>query len=310
MSVARTTFCDRIGSMRKAITQFNLHDLPPTQANKDHNDSARIIRNGLAVQCFNIFEDFVRGRTNEILAELSASGVPFTNLPDDLRWAATVDSIKAIDFQLKLRDVNDRIRYAQDQSESISSTKSPALRLAEVAFFHSSSNISKDQFRDALKAFSIDKPWIQISGLSSRLGVSGVPAETIYAGLAERRHKAAHDPRAAVTETDLKQSINDAMALAVCFDLLLSRVLGLAIKDLIAVAAGSSTLLPSHTLVQLRFIKLIAGRFGEMGEGARRCVKKHADLNALLPVAQNRAKKRGSALVIFDASGSLATWSV
>lgn len=127
MSVARTTFCNRIATIREAINTFNLRDRPLIPANATHNNSARIIRNGLAVQCFNIFEDFIKARTAEVLAAISSSGVVFSNLPENLQWAATVETVKAIDFQMKFRDTNDRIRYAQDYSGKIFSTKTHCL---------------------------------------------------------------------------------------------------------------------------------------------------------------------------------------
>ena len=309
MSTARTTFCARIATIRGAIQNFNLRDLPPTPSNLLHNASARIIRNGLAVQCFNIFEDFIRGRTAEILATISNSGLPFRHLPEDLQWAATVDAIKALDFQLKLRDANDRVRYAQDYSEKISSTKLSPMTLAEITFFHSSSNVGKEQFRDALAAFAVASPWTQCSGLCSRVGVSGMPADTVFQSFAQRRHHAAHNPNASISEIDLNQSLLDATGLAMCFDILVS-IATTTICKLRAPHVAAAPAIVSQTVIPLRFIKFANGRYCESKDGGSRNVRTNVNQAALVPDAIKRSSRENGALVIFDDAGLPARWAV
>ncbi len=144
------------------MVDFALHDLPATPQNLARNESARIIRNGLVVQCFNTFEDFLRERIAEILNLIESSNLAFLHLPDDLRKAATLESLKAIIFQLKLQDAPSRIGFVQDHCEKISSTKNAPFSLSEFSFFHANSNVTKDDLRSALSAFMIDKPWDQI----------------------------------------------------------------------------------------------------------------------------------------------------
>ena len=50
-----------------------------------HNDSARVLRNGLAVVVFASLESFARDRIGEILSRISLTSIPFDDLPDKLR---------------------------------------------------------------------------------------------------------------------------------------------------------------------------------------------------------------------------------
>lgn len=307
MSAARDAFCERIGAIRGAITDFKLADLPLGPLNASHNKSARIIRNGLAVQCFNVFEDFVKARTGEILAEISAAGIPFGSLPEEFRRAATVDAIKAINYQMTLPHIADRVRYAQDYGERVASTKGAPFQLAEIAFFHSSPNISKEHFQAALSAFDVEKAWPQVSGLSSRIGTSAVPAENVFLSLAQRRHRAAHDAGASVSELDLSQSLRDAVGLAVSFDILISK----ATPRMCNRASGTAPL-PAfeQSRIPLRFIKFNRRRFVEIKEGASRGVRANSDALALLPSAAARAARESGVLVVYDETGIPSHWIV
>lgn len=307
MSTARTTFRSRIATIRSAIDDFLLQDLPATPANLARNRSAKVIRNGLAVQTFNIFEDFVRGRTKEVLAEISATSPAFTHLPDALQKATTVEIMRAVQFQLRLQDKSSHISFTQGTCGEVFSTSTGAIGLPSLAFFHATSNISKDQFRDALAAFGVDSPWFQVSGLCSRLGTSGVPAQDLFTNFANRRHTAAHDPNASVSELDLKQSLRDAVSLGGCFDILLSHCS----KSLCSLLAKPTTpLLGNHNSIPIRFIKFSGGRYGEIRENGTKFFRTAPDYTALVPNATIRAATEKAVLAVFDNTGHFIQWSL
>lgn len=307
MSAARKTFYSRIGTIRSAISDFGLRDLPPIPSNNAHNSSVRVIRNGLAIQTFNTLEDFIKARTREALRLISDSGVQFSDLPERLQKASTIDVISAIQFQLKLQDISGKVAYTQDHSIRIGTTVNPPLDLPEIAFFHSSSNISPDHYRDSLKAFSIKNPWTQIGGFISRIGVSAVAGETLFRELAKTRHEAAHDPTANVSEVDLKQALRDATSLAAGFDILLSYCL----RSIIVLSAQPSAhILTDHNAIPVRFIKYSNPRFGEIREGGHRVFRTATTPVTLIPGARARAGREHGALVVFDASGNLTSWEL
>lgn len=305
MSAARSTFCNRIATIRSAIDDFRLQDLPATPANLAHNRSARVIRNGLAVQAFNTFEDFTRGRMREVLSQISASSPAFCHLPDAFQKAATVDIMAAVQFQLKLQEPANRIAFTQTSCGDVFSTSTGAISIPALGFFHSSSNITKDQFRDALVAFGVDQPWTQISGLCSRIGVSGIPAQDLFIDLANRRHTAAHDPNASVSELDLSQSLRDAVSLGSCFDILLTHC-SARLSSLLA--KPTSPILGGHGSLPIRFIKHAGGRYGEIKELGSKFFRTATDYATLIPAASARAAREGAILAIFDDRSHLVQW--
>jgi hypothetical protein len=307
MSAARQNVCVRLGATRRAVSHFKLQDLPLSPANDPHNSSVRIIRNGLAVQCFNILEDFAKARIAEILNDISASRVRFQHLPQALQRASTIDSVSAIAFQVKLREKTDQISFVQQYTTSVASTSAAIVQLSDISFFHTSSNISKDQFCSSLSAFSIDRPWDQISGLCSRLGLSGLPSNTIFTSLAQRRHAAAHNASVAVSETDLLQSLTDAYGLAVSFDILLSKA---AQKIIALTATPPSTFnsIANHANIPLRFIKATRRGFSETKEGTTRNIRTNTTPEPLIASASIRARKENGALIVYDSVGSVVEW--
>lgn len=249
----------------------------------------------------------MKGRMGEALISISQSSVQFGNLPDKLQRATTIDVISAIQFQLKFQDAVNRIAYAQDYSLRIGTTVNPPLDLPVIAFFHSSSNISHEQFSDGLKAFSVENPWAQMGGLFSRWGVSAVSGETLFKDLANQRHKAAHDPSASVSEVDLLQSLRDATSLAAGFDVLLSHSLR---KILQLTAQPTTTLLTDHNVIAARFIRYSNPRFGEIREGGQRFFRTASDAGSLLSGARSRAATEKGAMLVFDAAGNLVSWEL
>lgn len=311
MISSRSIIIERLSAIRRAVTQFGLQDKPLGATNLTHNATVRIIRNGLAVQCFNMFEGFIKVRTKEALLDISNSAVVFRFLPSKLQHAATVDAIRAIDYQLRTREKDEKVSYAQQLSASVASTSGLPMRLPDIAFFHSSANISRDQYRDALFAFGVDVPWTQVSGLSSRLGLSAFPAENVFTALAQRRHSAAHDPSAAVSESDLLQSVADAYGLAICFDILMSKAVA-ALVNLTALPPASFRSVKDHRQIPLRFLRPagLGSAYAEVREGSRRSTRKASSMAVLLDDALIRTRREGGILVAYNDGGFVEDWHV
>lgn len=307
MSQARATFWQRVGAIRTAIADFSLIDLPLLPSNVSRNASVRVIRSGLAVQCFNILEDFVKSRTAEALSSVSNSGVQFGWLPEALQEAATLGAVRAIGVQAKRRPRTDRVLYAQTYGARIASTQTGTMQLADIGFFHTGSTIGADEVRDALAAFGVRSPWNQLSGLLSRIGLSALPAENVFSTLARRRHAAAHDPNTTVSENDLAQSTVDATGVGLGFDLLLSRAT-MSLSQLGAPVTNHSPLVSDHKNIPLRFIRARGGRYCEIKEAGRRSVALHDDWQGLLPAAKARAAANAEALVVLDRMTPAVSW--
>jgi hypothetical protein len=306
MSAARSKFCQRLSSIRTAMVDFALHDFPATPQNLARNESARIIRNGLVVQCFNTFEDFLRERIAEILNLIESSNLAFLHLPNDLRKAATLESLKAIIFQLKLQDAASRIGFVQDHCEKIGSTKNAPFSLSEFSFFHANSNVTKDDLRSALSAFMIDKPWDQIRNLCSRLGLSAMAAETVFLNFSQRRHNAAHRANTSTSEVDLTQSLLDATGLSLGFDVLVTKAANYICNSQVGLNTNQFILIGSS--IPIRSIKFKSGKFMEIKEGASRSAKSDVRASTLIPRALQRAQNENGVLVVYDELGRVVEW--
>ena len=307
MSTARTVFWRRVSAISTAVRDFTLQDFPLLPANTSRNASVRVIRSGLAVQCFNILEDFLKARTSEALAKLNSSGVQFAWLPEQLQEAATVGTVKAIGVQVRRKERVDRVSYAQLYGAKIASTQTGAMELADIGFFHAGSNIDGEDLRQALAAFCVAEPWTQLTGMLSRVGISGLPAKEVFTSLARRRHSAAHDPNTTVSESDLLQSVVDATGIALGYDLLLSRA-ATALSRLTTPTTGRRVLNIGHLSIPLRFIRSRGAVFGEIKENGKRSVALSADVQALLPGAKARAEANVEALIVGDSVMPASCW--
>ena len=108
---------------------------------------------------------------------------------------------------------------------------------------------------------------------------------------------------------DLKQSLSDAAALAICFDILSSKAM-FGICKLKSAHLKGGWIIHDQALIPLRFIKHSKGQFCEIKEGGKRSVRVHADNLALVPAATTRTKRESGALLVYDAGGFPVTWFV
>jgi hypothetical protein len=310
MSVARRAFCERIATIRGAVDAFNLRDMPLHHSNATtHNASVRVIRNGLVIQCFNTFEDFLKARMCEVLLSLSGRLLSIQQLPEKLRDAATVGVISAIQFQLKLQDASSKVRFIQDCAGKIFSTTLGSIQLPEIMFFHGASNISHEQYKDALAAFGVKDPWDQIRHLCSRIGISGMPPQEVFKGFATRRHQAAHEAGTTISELDLLQSTVDATGLALCFDVLLTNAARI-IPAQPPISATTPSAVFNQASIPIRFIKNSGVRFIEIKEGSTRAFRRSMDSTQLTLDALNRSRAESGLLVKSDPTGIPFEWEL
>ncbi|MFZ4595507.1 MAG: HEPN domain-containing protein [Verrucomicrobiaceae bacterium] len=309
MSAARKAFCERIATIREAVDAFNLRDMPLHSSNATHNASVRVIRNGLVIQCFNTFEDFLKARMSEVLTSLSARLRSIQHLPEKLRDAATVGVISAIQFQLKLQDASSKARFVQDCAGKIFSTTLGSIQLPEIMFFHSASNISHEQYKEALSAFGIQSTWDQVRNLCSRIGISGMPPQEVFRSFATRRHQAAHEAGTTISELDLLQSIIDATGLALCFDVLLTNAAHI-VPSHSSISATTPRALVDQASIPIRFIKSDGGRFIEIKEGSTRAFRINRDLTKITLDALNRSRAESGLLVKCDSVGIPIEWDL
>ncbi|MEI6766364.1 MAG: HEPN domain-containing protein [Bacteroidota bacterium] len=305
MPTAKQNFLERLFIIEKTLSTPNIRDGLPTQT--EHNNIARLLRNGLAVVGFVALEDFIKNRTIEILNEIATSHIPFSNLTEDLRFYSIVDVLKSV-MRIANFESNriDKISFVQNETRIISSSLNPSYDLNKYTFGFSNSNINKDEIRKILKAFNISDSWNKQTALASIIGITSLPLENSFTNAASRRHQAAHDTSSTIPIGDLIQYINEAIAIALTFDALLSHSKTKLIND--NTAFLSNTTIIDQNSITMSFIKKETNRWKYKRRGRLNAVKTETDKNNLLTTVVPISQANNECLIIYDESNKIINW--
>lgn len=305
MSRAKDEVLERFTTLHNTIAQSTAVK-NKTLSDVDHNNSAKMLRSGLAVVGFAALEDFIKRRSSEITRDISSAGVPFNNLPEKLQHAFTHEAIPAINYQSRLRDKADRITYVQNQASNIASTSSNSYLLPEDVFGYDQPNIQKETIKKILSSFNISDPWRAMTNVASRVGLIALPLEQSFNNAATRRHKAAHVAGIDIPETDISQFVKEGLAISIAFDSLLTR----AAKEIIAhnssFLTGRNKL--SATDIKLRFIKFHSGKWKEYPEGASKAYRANKLKHIVSASALTRSQRHNEVLIELNEVGFVTNW--
>ena len=272
-----------------------------------HNEIARMLRNGLAVVGFAALEDFVKKRSSEVMNEIGGSGVPFSELPDKLKEAATYEVVSALSHQLTVRDKSERIDYIQEQAAKISSTATQQYEITEHAFGYSQSNINAETVKKILISLHVVDPWRQISAISSRLGLTALPLIDSYKNAATRRHRAAHVANADTPQGDIAQFVKEAFGIAIGFDVMLSRSLR-SIRNYDRDYLSGTKKLEEND-VTFRYVKYVNRQWKEYSGESQRAFRVSNNVETLCNDAKIRSQASSQDFVRFDESGLIQDWA-
>jgi|SRR5450830_253599 len=304
MTSARTLFLERITSLSNSAQIDAVGNKALTE--KAHNDIARMLRNGLAVVGFAALEDFIKTRTSEVLSQVGTTGLPFRDLPEKLRNAATFESVSALSYQMSIRDKSDRVSYIQEHASKISSTSSTAYEITPHAFGYDQANVGHEVIKSILKSFLIDDAWGEMTKLAGRIGLVSMPLEETFKSAGIRRNRAAHVAHADTPQTDLIQFTKEAFAIAIGFDTLLSKALQLMSIHDASYLKGQKKL--DASLIKIRFVKYKDTKWREVSEGSTKAIKASVDLDGLRREAHARSVKNAELYVEFNQDGNIASW--
>lgn len=306
MPSAKDEFLSRILSFEQSLSSDAVKNKILLAENKTHNEIARMLRNGLAVVGFAALEDFIKNRSAEIVSQIGQSGVPFYNLPEKLQNAATYEAIKALNFQINHRGRSEKIPYIQEHAEKIASTRHSVYDLSEHIFGYEQSNVTAETINRILISFNIHQPWQQMKMLASRLSLTGLPLEETFRSAAKRRHRAAHVASADTPESELRQYIQEAYAVCISFDLLLTK----ALKQIQAMDNDYLTgqVKIQATQISLRHVKYIDRRWKEYTENANRAIKVSNEKEDAISAARVRANSVNDVLIEYNEDTKISNW--
>ncbi len=304
MSKARQVFYESISAFSHSLELSAILSKDPI-TEKQHNERARMLRNGLAITGFVVIEEFVKARTGEVLAKISSGVTPFLELPERIKEAATFGVVKAVAFQSKFLDKSVHQSFFQKQAAMISSTSTSPYLISELSFCNNYINLSTEEVEHVLDAFRIDNPWSVLGGLVNRLSLGVLAPKQALENAAARRHLAAHQVSANIEFSDLQSYQREAIAFCLAYDLLISKALKLMIEkdnDYLKKKklAGSK--------IEIRYLRPILKKWREEKEGVARAVKTESSFEALKADCLVRAKSSGAAIIVLDEKGTPTSW--
>lgn len=297
MPGARNDLFERLEAFSAAAQNPALQVQPPAAV--QHNMAARLLRNGLAVAGFALLEDFLKRRTGEALRSLGPPALKFSDLPGPLREAATSGALSSATFQARLvsRAGDDPIPFIQAIASDVASTASSAFRLSDMCFGYGQPNLGHEDVKKILKAFVVDGSWDQIKDIATRVGLGGgVSYEEVFRGAARMRNEAAHNSAADIAVSDLASFGRNATAIAIGFDLLLSRATRLMREGHVGVLNGAYKVKAAQ--VAIRFVDPTVKGWREWIEGKPRAVRRSSDASTLVGQATLRAQKVRQVVVL------------
>lgn len=306
---SREDFLRRIKTIDNASSDAYLIDRALTD--QAHNDRARLLRNGLMVVAFTSLEDFIRARTGDLLDVVSRTVVRFSELPSNLQRAATAGALNAVRLRAEMarRSGEDPIPLLQEVSSHIASTAGGTLQISQYSLAYSGSNVSSVEISDAIGAFNAGDAWNEITSIANRCGAGGLPLKDAYDQATQLRHSAAHRPDADIQPRDLQSFCQQAIAIALGFDIIASRAARLLRKGDAELLIQKSKLATSITL---RFLDCDDHIITERKEGRKSAVRisRDGDIDSALKKALLSAEKNADPVILRDSRLLPFSWRI
>jgi len=230
MNNAKSEFIERFNTFSNILGSNNplLPFLTDKHLNEiEHNKQARLLRNGLAVSLFNTLEDYIKKRIGESIQSLSNTQVPFYSYPESFQRAVTIEALESINkiAVLKQKQNDSPIRFVQEECLHIASTVNTTYSLSAYSLGWTKSNIDASDVATFMKIHGVNNLWKTINFLSNQTGTSISDSGQFFLNISQARHKAAHEPHANISISDLNTHLDFLIAFAFSIDILLKKCL-------------------------------------------------------------------------------------
>lgn len=306
MTSAKNDFIKRIRTLKKSISETEaVRSKAPSEI--EHNEVARMLRNGLAVVGFASLEDFIKARCREVLQSIGNVGIKFEKLPEKIQIASTHGAIAALNYQLNFRSKEEKLSFVQEHALKISSTANDSYELTYLAFGFNQPNLNAESIKAILKCFNIEDPWKQITNIGSELGLVALPLEISFTNAALRRHRAAHVAEADTPQNDISEFVNEAIGIAIGFDFLLTKALNTIESRDDNYLKGNTTI--TSSAISYRVVKHAGGIWKEYVNKKTRAFRTNENINDLSEEAKSRAKKSHQFYIELDENNLIKDWA-
>ena len=310
ISASKSEFLVRINNLYSTLVDIPTSPvlISITPLSDPHNVKAKMLRNGLAITSFVILEDFLKNRIGEIIENIKNRSIAFSSFHDELKAASTIDALDSITYRANnlKRSGEDWITFIQQETKRIASSSGIRYKLSKYSIGWNKANIATEDIPRWLKIFRINGGWNTIQKITRKAEITLVSPEIIFRSAASRRHSAAHDPSSESLLSDLIQFAKDTKAIALAFDVLITKSLDEINKPNLQLINGSRKI--DDSCIEFRFI-LKSGRcWKEYKDTKKRALKKSYDLKVAIKEAKKRSKLKNEIILIKDEANSIIDW--
>lgn len=305
-STARNELLSRLRIFNNTLLEENLIDKPLIEI--DHNSRARLLRNGLSIIAFNVLEDFIKNRINELLIFIANTGISFIDLPEKMQEATLLNSVGGTHYVAKRMKSNqeDWKLFIQTESNKLASSVNINFELSSKGFGHDKSNLDAEDIKKFLNIFQVDGAFQSIESITNNIGCTLLGSNTFFQNAAKRRHTAAHDPNAESLYTDLETYGIAVKSFALAFDFLIARAACfIRERNRQYINAGRKV---QPTDIAIRFIRKQGVLFKEMSAtNSRPILNLNTEVEAVNSLI-NRANYRHEMIVVVDYPNKVHSW--
>ena len=157
-----------------------------------------------------------------------------------------------------------------------------------------------------LRIIGVKDPWGNMESVAHRVGLGIPDLRGAFTRAAQRRHAAAHEAGADTQPVDLQNYTREALAIAISFDLLMSRANCLLQYGRVPEYEDFRS--QASLNLRLRFLDKSRNKWREVPEGRRRAYRVKETLQDLRLESASRARANGEAIVIRDEAGVPQDW--
>lgn len=306
MSVARDNFLGRIEAIRKILSDPISTDTTPVPV---PSSTAVVTRNGCMVMLYCALESFIRDRSLECAKSLDQTVIPYTHLPEGLKYASIVSTFEGLLHQTRnFPDTEKIVEFETAAIAAASGKLGSPYQFTEYSFARDKSNVSVEEIGWIAKSFGVDKFWPSTRSICAIAGMAiAENVEQIYRQLATERHKAAHVASHNVSHADVTSAVPKATAIALAFDVLIST----ATQSLCASSVVKGAVPPKISDTNVKFITVRlqrTDRWAAYRPDQARAAFVEADQLTAIARASQLAKAKGQSVLCLDSSGRASVW--
>lgn len=230
MSHARRDLLNSISSLEAALM---LDPVSSGNGPTDYTSGIAILRRGMFIAALISFESFVRGRTEELLNEMSQWPAGFGDLPSKFRDAAILHSLGHIQkyAQMLKRQEADYETMLIEEIDLLSSNKGPIFGFSKFFVGDFTGNISDQNISNLAALFQLEKCWESYGNFASEIGFGFPSIKEALNDLIRKRHRSAHSAGYIPTVTDIQGLSNKLICFGVCMDVSMTASVTFALYD-------------------------------------------------------------------------------